>query len=150
VADTVTLPLTGAGGTTAVVATDEVSGAHYQYVKPAFGADGTATLVSATDPLPVTPRSTGAATDTGTQVTVDNGVGGDVVVASNSARNGLFLSFSGDVYVSFGGVPTAVSSFLIYAGQPINFPLPGGFVYTGAITALATTASAVTAYRVEF
>lgn len=53
-ADNVTIPLTGAGDATAVVATDEVGGAQHQYVKLEFGADGTATKVSSSDPLPVT------------------------------------------------------------------------------------------------
>jgi hypothetical protein len=48
VADDVTLP-----GDGAVVATDEVAGRHYQIVKQAFGADGSATPVSSADPLPV-------------------------------------------------------------------------------------------------
>lgn len=46
-ADDVVLP-----GTGATVATDEVSSRHYQLVKPAFGADGSATLVSSAAPLP--------------------------------------------------------------------------------------------------
>jgi hypothetical protein len=36
-----------------VIATDEVASAHYQYVKMAFGGDGTATKLSGVDPLPV-------------------------------------------------------------------------------------------------
>jgi hypothetical protein len=44
------IAVTAGSGTT--IATDEVGGAHYQYVKPAFGADGTATLVSTSNPLP--------------------------------------------------------------------------------------------------
>lgn len=47
-ADNVTLP--GAGD---VVATDDVGGAHYQIVKIASGADGTATPVTTSDPLPM-------------------------------------------------------------------------------------------------
>lgn len=46
-ADDVTLP-----GTAAVIATDEVSSRHYQLVKNAFGADGTATLVTPDVGLP--------------------------------------------------------------------------------------------------
>lgn len=49
-ADDITLNQMSGGS---VVATDEVNSKHYQYVKPAFGADGTATLVSSTNPLPV-------------------------------------------------------------------------------------------------
>lgn len=39
-------------GSGATVATDEVSARHYQLIKPAFGADGAATMVSATAGLP--------------------------------------------------------------------------------------------------
>jgi hypothetical protein len=41
-------------GTGKTIRADEIAGALYQVIKPAFGADGAATLVSATDPLPVT------------------------------------------------------------------------------------------------
>lgn len=47
-ADNVTLP--GAG---AVIASDEVSGAHYQVFKLAIGADGVANLLSDSYPVPV-------------------------------------------------------------------------------------------------
>lgn len=40
---------TGAG----TIATDDIAGVHYQRVKATFGVDGTATDVSATNPLPV-------------------------------------------------------------------------------------------------
>jgi len=43
-------------GTGTTVATDDVSGVHYQIVKLAFGALDTATLNSITNPLPVTDR----------------------------------------------------------------------------------------------
>ncbi len=61
-ADNTTLP-----GTGEIIATDDISGVKYQRVKPAFGADGTATDVSASNPMPVvqtgTPTlATGAAT----------------------------------------------------------------------------------------
>lgn len=47
-ADNITLP-----GDSAVVATDDVSGTHYQVVKIAVGADGSAALVGDASPLPV-------------------------------------------------------------------------------------------------
>jgi hypothetical protein len=56
-ADNVTLP-----GTGAVVATDDVGSAQHQYVKVEFGADGTATKVDASNPLPVTVISSTAIT----------------------------------------------------------------------------------------
>ncbi|MDP8971215.1 MAG: hypothetical protein M3N52_12120 [Actinomycetota bacterium] len=47
-------PATGTGAVP--VATDEqLDGSHVQVVKPAFGGDGVATMVSAADPLPVNP-----------------------------------------------------------------------------------------------
>lgn len=40
-------------GSGATIAADDVGGVLYQHTKPAFGASGSATMVSATDPLPV-------------------------------------------------------------------------------------------------
>lgn len=50
-ADNITLP-----GAASVVATDDVGGIQYQRVKPAYGADGSATDVSPSTPLPVQQR----------------------------------------------------------------------------------------------
>lgn len=48
-ADDITLP-----GASAIVATDDIgAGRQVQLVKPVFGADGTATMVSGADPMPV-------------------------------------------------------------------------------------------------
>jgi len=54
--DNLTAPATGA-----VLATDDVGGAHVQRIKPTFGGDGVATDVSAENPLPVVQE--GAATE---------------------------------------------------------------------------------------
>ncbi len=134
-ADNVSLPLTGAGGTTATVATDEVSSAHYQYVKPAFGADGTATPVSSANPLPVTgyPVISATANNVGSVVSV--GVGASVeVLAANSARRCLTIIPEGDVYMSLGGTASASNGKLL-AYTPYN--LTG--VYSGAISMLSVT-----------
>jgi hypothetical protein len=45
-ADNITIPTQGLGDATPLVATDDVSGAHYQRVKPDFGGDGVAQAVS--------------------------------------------------------------------------------------------------------
>jgi len=50
--DNVTGPLTGSGDATAVIATDDIGGAHYQRVKIAWGVDGAAVDASASNPLP--------------------------------------------------------------------------------------------------
>lgn len=47
-------------GSGATVATDDVGGIHHQIVKPAFGADGEATLVSRDNPLPVEDGNAGS------------------------------------------------------------------------------------------
>lgn len=70
-ADNSTLPATGD-----VIAADDIGGVKYQRVKPAFGVDGSATDVSATNPLPiVTPDSqssiTGTLSANGTLFTTD-------------------------------------------------------------------------------
>jgi hypothetical protein len=76
VADNRTLPLTGAGDATAVVATDDVGGVHYQRVKLDAGADGVSLPVDATNPLPVA----GA-------VTVPAGVAVTGTVTANAGTN---------------------------------------------------------------
>jgi exopolysaccharide biosynthesis protein len=76
-ADDITLNQMSGGS---VVATDEVNSKHYQYVKPAFGADGTATLVSGSDPLPV-----------GTGLTSQSETGID---ANSTSTNGAVLDIS--------------------------------------------------------
>lgn len=47
------VPITAGSGTN--IATDDIGGAHYQRVKPAWGVDGTAVDVSSANPLPVAP-----------------------------------------------------------------------------------------------
>lgn len=49
-------------GTGATVAADDIGGVLFQRIKPTFGADGTATDVSASDPLPTYRRDNAAAT----------------------------------------------------------------------------------------
>jgi hypothetical protein len=86
-------------GGTATIATDDIGGVHYQYVKPAFGPPDTATPVTATAGLPVslvtsgstaapttgTLTAAGAATLAGTASTA-----GAVVVDVGSAGNMSF------------------------------------------------------------
>jgi hypothetical protein len=139
VADNVSLPLTGAGGTTATVATDEVSSAHYQYVKPAFGADGTATPVSSANPLPVTTQPTNIATAnvTGAVDSVTTGAAVTVLAAFATRRKGMVIPTDGDVYMSLTGTADA-SSGIVPAGTPIN--LDG---FSGAVSMLGKDGTVV-------
>lgn len=78
-ADNVTLPLTGSGDATALVATDDVGGSQYQRVKVDLGGDGVASPLvrgqqTATNSIPVTIASDQSAVtiaDGGGSITVD-------------------------------------------------------------------------------
>src|SRR4051812_3132623 len=73
-------------GSGKTIATDDVGGAQYQLIKPAFGTDGNATLVSATNPLPVT-------------------------VGSVTGTIGVYVdSTQGTLAVQFRNEPTVISS----------------------------------------
>ncbi len=91
------IAITAGAGTT--IATDEVGSAHYQYVKPAFGVDGTATIVSTTNPLPtVDPDSnySGTITVTDSVVAAPGGAGAFVSGASTSGSLVSALTPGGD------------------------------------------------------
>jgi len=66
-------------GTGATVAADDVGGLLFQRIKPTFGADGTATDVSSTNPLPVTAADRGEYeyVASGTAVLGGTGAAGD-------------------------------------------------------------------------
>ena len=70
-ADDVTLP-----GDGTVVATDEVASRHYQIVKQAFGADGSVTQVSTSNPLPIDIVTEGTHFQPGFDVSSGPGAGG--------------------------------------------------------------------------
>lgn len=101
-ADNTTLP-----GTGDVIAADDILGVKHQQVKIEFGADGTATPVSAANPLPVTasslPLPAGAATDAG--------------LASLFAR----LADGSQATAIVGSVP--VTGAFFQATQPVSGPL---------------------------
>lgn len=81
--DNVVLNL-GSGGAT--IATDDVGGAQHQYVKVEFGGDGTATKVSAADPLPVTSVVTGSVAVTNAALTAMGAGEYETVAASQTAQ----------------------------------------------------------------
>lgn len=124
-ADNVVLNL-GSGGAT--IATDDVGGAQHQYVKVEFGADGTATKVSTTDPLPVTLTAgeyeTVAASQTA-QVLGATGATGDyiagllVIPATTSPGNVLLLDNATSITVFTGGASSVTNlvPFMIPLGM---------------------------------
>jgi hypothetical protein len=133
------------------VSTDEVVGPpvrHVQRMKLAYSADGVETHVQAdAEGLLVSANpKVAVASNQGTQVTVDDGAGGDVILATNANRNGFSIIPNGDIYLSFGGTPTS-STFLLSAFQP--FSMLSGVIYTGEIKGLAPAGTTVTVYVLE-
>lgn len=120
--------ITAGAGTS--IATDEVGSVHYQRVKATWGADGVATDVSSSNPLPVqraqvsTAHLVTAATTNATVVKASAGVLKSVHIYNNAAY---------PVYAKFhntASAPTAGASVLltvaVQAGQARDFVLPGG------------------------
>jgi len=95
-------------GSGKTIATDEVSSAHHQLVKMEFGTDGNATMVSASDPLPisgtVTANTTLAAETTKVIGTVNIAASQTVGLAAGSAAIGKLAANSG---VDIGDVDVA-------------------------------------------
>lgn len=108
--DNVTIPATGTTGTaTPVIATDDIAGVQWQRIKVGFGADGSASDVSQTAPLPVSAKTdlTPAAP---TFATV--GAGSGQALAGNANRKGLVLvnTSSNLISIGFGANPAVLGS----------------------------------------
>ncbi len=73
-----------AGGQT--IATDEIGGIEHELVKLEFGVDGVATMVSASDPLPVTFNSSSLATAANqeTQITAEQAILAKIIAAPST------------------------------------------------------------------
>lgn len=130
-ADGVTIPASGTGTATPVIATDDVNGAHHQYVKAEFGADGTATKVTQETPLPTAARAA-----TATPTTVNGSVTSQTALAANANRLGALFFNDGDarciLYFGATASPTAVT-VILGPGQFLALPAP---IYTGRIDAV--------------
>lgn len=112
------------------IATDEVGGSQHQKVKVEFGENGTATEVSASNPLPVG--------DGGSTLSVDDG-GGALTVDGTVAVSGsvAVTDNSGSLTVDDGGSSLTVDGTVAVSGEPtvkVNSALPAG---TNAIGKLA-------------
>lgn len=125
-ADNVQLNL-GAGGV--IAAADDVGGFLWQRVKVGHGADGSATDVSLTSPLPT--RATGATTTT---ANVGANAANVTVLAANANRLRAWLYNDADkaVNVKFGATASA-TSFTKRLLPDEFFPIEG---YTGILDAI--------------
>lgn len=89
-ADNITIPTTGSGTATPVVATDDISSVHYQKVKPDVGADGAA--------QPLIPDVTGKMA-----CSVQGNVAADAVDSGNPVKTGKLA-------VAYAATPTEVAA----------------------------------------
>jgi fibronectin-binding autotransporter adhesin len=129
-------------GSGATVATDEVAGRHIQIVKPAFGADGAATLVDASNGMPVAVVGTIDADVAGT-VAVSGGtvnvgnlpatqiVTGGVVIGAGSAIIGT-VAIAGASSVTLGAGSAQIGTV---NGSTVS--LSGTSTISGAVTLAA-------------
>jgi len=127
-------------GPTADVAVDDVSDTHYQVIKLAVGAAGTANLISTSNPLPISSAGTGALTASSpTAATV--GTSTAEAVASNSSRQGLVLTNTSNNTISFGiGAAAVLNSGITL--PPKSVWVMDEFTFaTGAVNAIASSAS---------
>ncbi len=120
-ADNRTLPLTGAGDATAVVATDDVGGVHYQRIKLDAGADGVGLPVDATNPLPVYPPQ-GAGSAVNGKVSVGTTALGTQLLASSATRKGWAVMPEGAMHISVGE-DTTTDHFQVQAYQVFSPPV---------------------------
>lgn len=99
-ADNATLPASGT-----VVATDDIGGVHYQIVKMAHGALDSATIVSSTNPLPITASSTNPVVIQGVQDTATTGT----ITSAASTVGPLAVTQRNVVTVSVSGTYAGVT-----------------------------------------
>jgi hypothetical protein len=123
-----------------IVSTDEVGGVQVQRVKVQHGADGTASDVTSTNPLPVLKKRTDTAATPGTSANVDSAAS-SVVLAANAARIECTLVNDSDVEIYL-----RLASSGATVGSGIRLNRDGGSystdAYTGAISARAASGSA--------
>lgn len=127
----------GSGGST--LASDDVGGVQYQRVKPAYGADGSATDVTSTTPLPVQPAKSASSTNTQVSLTASTDT---TLIASNANRilATVYNPLAVDLYVLFG---SGASATVYTLRVPPNgfYEVPGA--YTGQINGFATAAGTI-------
>lgn len=128
----VRVPFTGAGDATAGVAIKKRTGSSVtvgtgeEAVQRVAGEDVT------------TPTNAGSQVSVLTTATE--------ILAANTARSGFTIMPEGNIYLSFGGVPS-ITTYLLPAYTPYN--MLSGVVFTGALNGIAV-GSPVTVHVVEF
>jgi hypothetical protein len=132
---------------------DDVGGVHYPYVKLVFGADGTATLASATNPIPVQPiggAASGAAIfrsidldETEEEVKATAGTVYGIIFSNTAATTNYLKLYNATAANVTVGTTTPVMTIPLPGNSSdditgvLNFPV--GVKFDTAITAAATT-----------
>lgn len=124
----------GSGGES--IATDEILGVNYEIVKVAFGSIGVATLVTPTDPLPVTHPKPSSSANTN----VADNAANVTLLAANAARLGatIYNDSSATLYLKLGATATS-SSFTVKMYADDYYEVPFG--YTGRIDGIWASAA---------
>lgn len=122
-------------GVGATIATDDVGGRHFQRVKPAFGADGSASDVSSANPLPITDATNGALVSAAT--TVGTSATPLPATPASGRRRIVIQNLSDDVvYVGSASVTTATGLEIASRGS-LTLPLGSAIIYGRVATGTA-------------
>lgn len=139
----------GSGGE--IVATDQIgtsSGPHYQIVKPAYGALGTATLVTSAAPLPVVSGSSGVIAVSSGTITLSSATSLSSGLVTLSSQHTVALSSVGFGPSYLGTVSTAgyapvTSSFgllsEVSSGSYLTRALSSGIVTLSSVPTVTAT-----------
>ncbi len=123
-------------GSGATVASDDVGGVHYQRVKMSYGADGSATDVSAAAPLPTVQQA-----DTPSVTSVSASATAVTLLAAAAGRRGgiVYNDSSAVLYLKFGATASTTSyTVQLAAGAYYEFPQP---LYTGRVDGIWASAN---------
>lgn len=147
--DNTTLPLTGSGDGTVVVATDDIGGVEYQRIKVGYGEDGSYTDAGTTNPFPVDVRAKAASACS--QASVNDTASNVTLLAANANRLGatIFNDSASDLYVKFGAT-ASTSSFHVKIPGGALYELPTNPRYTGIIDGIWSADSTGAARIGEF
>lgn len=116
-----------------VLAADDVGGVKYQRAKQVFGADGAATDVSSTNPMPVQePTFSAAISEGGVDVTLSS----TLVKTATAGRKYIEISNAGaaGVFIHFGASPAVVNQGSYLPSKSTN-----RWPYSGEVRAISET-----------
>lgn len=137
----------GSGGST--FAADDISSVLFPRVKPAWGADGTATDVSVAAPMPVELVSTGAAgltifrsldlDESEEAVKASAGVVYAIEITNRSTAARYVKFYNATTANVTVGTTTPVMTLCLEGSQGMSWSIPQGIAFDTAISAAATT-----------